>query len=111
MKAAALEFNCQIVHFMIVLPKKTLVISIKHAFSTIFSTVLELLQTVYREKTELQLIVFMDEKLSRALDRKSVITVPRQHKNFLVAWAKNAKSHINRCLVTLLLNVFFLPFI
>ena len=49
----------------------------------------------------------MDEKLSRALDRKSVITVPRQHKNFLVAWAKNAKSHINRCLV----NVFFLAFI
>ena len=41
-------------------------ISIKHVFSTIFSTVLELLQTVYREKTKLQLVVFIDEKLSRA---------------------------------------------
>ena len=86
-------------------------IGIKHVFSTIFSTVLELLQTVYRENTELQFIVFVDEKLSRALDRKSVITVPRQHKNFLVAGAKNAKSHINRCLVTLLLDVVFLLFI
>ena len=58
LKAAALEFNCQIVHFMIVLPKKTYIskISIKHVFSTIFSTVLELLQTVYREKTELQVV-------------------------------------------------------
>ena len=33
LKAAALEFNCQIVHFMIVLPKKTLV---KLALSTLF---------------------------------------------------------------------------
>ena len=110
------EGNCQIGHYRILLPKKIWAhllskIGINQVLSTIFSTVLELLQTVYREKTELQLIVFMDEKLSRALDRKSVITVPRQHKNFLVAWAKNAKSHINRCLVTLLLNVVYLPFI
>ena len=33
LKAAALAFNCQIVHFMIVLPKKTLV---KLALSTLF---------------------------------------------------------------------------
>ena len=104
---ATLWSYCQRKHFTHLLSKT----GINHVFSTIFSTVLELLQTVYREKTELQLIVFMDEKLSRALDRKSVITVPRQHKNFLVAWAKNAKSHINRCLVTLLLNVVYLPFI
>ena len=90
LKAAALEFNCQIVHFMIVLPKKILV---KLALST-FSTVLELLQTVYREKTEWwQIIVFLiDEKLSRALDRKSVITVPQQYKNFLVAGAKMLRA-------------------
>ena len=31
-------------------------ISIKHVFSPIFSAVLELLQTVYREKTELQVV-------------------------------------------------------
>ena len=31
-------------------------ISIKHVFSPIFSTVLELLQTDYREKTELQVV-------------------------------------------------------
>ena len=36
-----------------------------------------------------------------------MITVPRQHKNFLVAGAKNAKSHISRCSVTLLLDVVF----
>ena len=56
-------------------------------------------------------IVFINEKLSHALDRKSVITVPQQHKNFLVAGAKKAKSHINGCLVTLLLDVVFLVFI
>ena len=54
--------------------------------------------------------MFIDKKkkLSRALDRKSVITVPQQHNNFLVAGAKKAKSHINGCLVTLLLDVVFL---
>ena len=31
-------------------------INYKHAFSTIFSTVKELLQSVYREKTELQVV-------------------------------------------------------
>ena len=36
-----------------------------------------------------------------------MITVPRQHKNFLVAGAKNAKSHISRFSVTLLLDVVF----
>ena len=55
--------------------------------------------------------MFIDEKRSRALDRKNVITVPQQHKNFLVAGAKKAKSHINGCLVTLLLDVVFLVFI
>ena len=69
---------------------------IKHVFSTIFSTVLELLQTVYKEKTELRVvtnhIVFINEKLSHALDRKSVITVPQQHKNFLVAGAKKLRA-------------------
>ena len=106
-KLCTLWSYCQRKHFTHLLSK----IGIKHVFSTIFSTVLELLQTVYRENTELQFIVFIDEKLSRALDRKSVITVPRQHKYFLVAGAKNAKSHINRCLVTLLLDVVFLLFI
>ena len=42
---------------------------------------------------------------------KSVITVPRQHKNSFLAGAKNANSYINRCLVTLLLDVVFLRFI
>jgi len=55
--------------------------------------------------------VFIDEKLSCPLDRKSVITVPQQHKNFLVAGAKKAKSHINGCLVTLLLDLVFSLFI
>ena len=45
------------------------------------------------------------------MDRKIVITVPRQHKNFLVAEAKNAKSHISRCLVTLLLDVVYYCYI
>ena len=41
LKAAALEFNCQIVHFMIVLPKKTYIskTSIKHViFNYIFNS-------------------------------------------------------------------------
>ena len=55
--------------------------------------------------------MFIDARLSPALDRKSVITVPQQHKNFLVAGAKKAKSHNNGRLVTLLLDVVFLVFI
>ena len=55
--------------------------------------------------------MFINEKLSHALDRKSVITVPQEHKNFLVARAKKAKNHINGYLVTLLPDVVFLVFI
>ena len=118
MKAAALEFNCQIVHFMIVLPKKTYIskTSIKHVFSTIFSTVLELLQTVYREKTELQVVTnhSVHHRWKTFLPSGSQErdhSVPQQHKNFLVAGAKKAKSHINGCLVTLLLDLVFSVFI
>ena len=49
-KLCTLWLYCQRKHFTHLLSK----IGIKHVFSTIFSTVLELLQTVYREKTELQ---------------------------------------------------------
>ena len=50
-KLSTLWSYCQRKHFTHLLSK----IGIKHVFSTIFSTVLELLQTVYRQKTELQL--------------------------------------------------------
>ena len=106
---------------MIVLPRKYFThllskISIKHVFSTIFSTVVGLLQTVYRETdrttTGDKLIVFIDEKLSRALDRiRACSLFLSRHKHFLVAGAKKAKSHINRCLVTLLPDVVLLLFI
>ena len=39
-----------------------------------------------------------------------MITVPQQLKNFLEAGAKKSNSHINGCLITLLLNVVFLVF-
>ena len=85
-------------------------ISIKHVY--IFNSVRAASNNLQRKKkTEQQLVVFIDEKLSRTMDRKIVSTVPRQHNNFLVAEAKNAKSHISRCLVTLLLGVVFLLYI
>ena len=68
LKAAALEFNCQIVrivHFMIVLPKKTLV---KLTLSTLFQLYFQQFYSCFKQFTEKrqnykwwQIIVFIDE--------------------------------------------------
>ena len=89
-------------------------ISIKHVFSPIFSAVLELLQTVYREKTELQVVTNHSAHRWKSFPRSGSQELDHcssAAQKFPRAGAKKAKSHINGCLVTLLLDLVFSVFI